>query len=154
MEKKRTLVFIAICLLAFVNYSYGFKVGSRGLSDLDMTQDDSDMDAGNKIDQKNKNNIDLKRNKILKSFTNKEYLFEDLEDSGPKEIASITVHNQVAPTNELQIGDLKADSENKVKKPKARFQEKLHRMQRTNAHDDLFRDSFDKLPYEQLLKVF
>ncbi len=133
------LVYILGCLLAFavIDGSFGFQMGSRGLSELDMPRSQLDIDAGKdkklKTIQLKTNEGLVKRNKLLKEFTNKEYLFDDLIDPEP------TVINTKTEQKVVEISDLG----NK---------EKLKREQRNNPYENLFESELDKIAFD-LLKI-
>ncbi len=134
-----TLAFILACLLAcnVINQSFGFQMGSRGLSELDMTRSQLDIDAGNdnklKTGQLKTNEELVKRNKLLKAFTNKEYLFDDLVDPQP------TVIN--AKTEQISADSVDQEQHQKLK-----------REQRTNPYDNLFGSDFGKIAFD-LMKL-
>lgn len=156
----RTDVINFLCVLAVIQLASGFQVGSRGVGELDMTRSVEDVDAGNKLAINNvkehvpKNNEDnIKRNNnLLKKFSNKEYLFEDLV--GTAEPTVIKALRTVAlPKGILEFGENSGNIKESVgsmsSSDSGSGRGEVKREQRANPNNDLFNiDDFEKIAYE------
>lgn len=106
MLSSKRLWALSLALLTIAQLNSGFKMGSRGLSEIDMaSQSQSELEAGNNNKNNHKNtNRNIKKpsdSSFLKAFTNKEYVFGDDDDDNedtnesyellPNEIAGKTV---------------------------------------------------------------
>lgn len=120
----------AFTIFLFIQLASGLQFGSRGLNHLHIRQENNEPDAGNSNKNENHNRNTKIENKILRSFTNKEFLFADEDISETKNIEnSKTVKTDLlAPTIKVAIEEKRQPSEIDA------IDSKLHRQQRTNIN--------------------
>lgn len=115
-----------IYLLTFLQFTNGFKLGSRGVSEFDSEDESTEINAGKP------KSVELEDK--LKILTNKEYLFGDELEDKPKNIPHKIIKNPALILDALEIGLPKNEKHlNNVQSVKD-----LLRQQRTNANENLF----------------
>ncbi len=102
---KRLYALVGVFLLAVFQISNGFNMGSRGLTDGDMSKRAvGEKDAGNDVQIKEpESNLKTHSPKLLKVLSNKEYLFgEDDDSSGEVKDTSVEQKTLLAEPVELE----------------------------------------------------
>lgn len=127
---KFICLYCAFAILVSIQIADSLQFGSRGLNNLHIRQANNEHDAGKLHKNENHNKNTRNENKILRRFTNKEFLFDDQRMNVVKNIDN----SKTVKTANLEPA-IKISIEQKRKSTKNVIDNRLLRQQRTNMNE-------------------